>query len=701
MSSRASVSTSTSNAVRLAEEYLLRGDLKEALSIYRVVWETDPGNPAVRSRLTELCGLAEQNPASIAVLAEAARIHIEQRDTASAIASLNRASKLGPCSDPDTLMEIAGLCSRCGLRGEAERYYLKAADIYESNEDPAKLEAAYKSAADVAPANAEVHMKLGALCHRRGRVEDSYRAFMKAAAEYNKRGDDGAALDAYGKAVKVGLAGAEAGNVAAQALTESPAEQPGIEKRPTTGDLHHDPAPLPVAAAEVQQASPDGKVVRPTAKPESGDSELLARKIATAEMMFGFGRPDRAIALLKDLLGQEPNDSRIHLKLKDIYLRSRMPQDAARVYRELARIYRAEGNRELAADCLENAQRLSGQAVEPKGETSPTAASVARAPASAPVRIVLPASKRAATQVPMPAPGTDDAEMANVILVKPAAPGDADYSAASFGVRLRTANTQVREPGKRRLWLAGLVVVVISGLLGIYVLIQRNRPASSIPSDTALAQVEPTATVESPVEDIVPESQGEPRSDSGRRVENQGRPPANRFGSNSQEGSVDRGAQAASEAQSNNSNLTQDGPSRKAEKPNATPPPVGPIASSANLGSGSLNIAPSGLSAQVEVPAPPPAPVVRRSAVMAGGEVVRRVSPSYPQAARSAHITGTVTVEISINEQGNVISARATSGPGMLAGAAESAARGFKFKPITLDGVPVKSNRTVLFHFKE
>jgi len=86
---------------------------------------------------------------------------------------------------------------------------------------------------------------------------------------------------------------------------------------------------------------------------------------------------------------------------------------------------------------------------------------------------------------------------------------------------------------------------------------------------------------------------------------------------------------------------------------------------------------------------------------MAGGEVVRRVEPIYPQAARAAHITGTVTVELGINEQGNVVSARATSGPGMLAGAAESAARGFKFKPITLDGVPVKSNRTVLFHFKE
>ena len=86
---------------------------------------------------------------------------------------------------------------------------------------------------------------------------------------------------------------------------------------------------------------------------------------------------------------------------------------------------------------------------------------------------------------------------------------------------------------------------------------------------------------------------------------------------------------------------------------------------------------------------------------MAGGEVLRRVEPVYPQAARSAHITGTVTVELSINEQGNVTSARATSGPGILASVAEAAARGFKFKPTTMDGVPVRSSRTVLFHFKD
>jgi protein TonB len=86
---------------------------------------------------------------------------------------------------------------------------------------------------------------------------------------------------------------------------------------------------------------------------------------------------------------------------------------------------------------------------------------------------------------------------------------------------------------------------------------------------------------------------------------------------------------------------------------------------------------------------------------MGGGENIKRVAPVYPPAARAAHITGTVTVELAINEQGKVVSARAISGPALLTLAAESAARGFRYTPITVDGVAVKATRTVLFHFKE
>ncbi len=107
------------------------------------------------------------------------------------------------------------------------------------------------------------------------------------------------------------------------------------------------------------------------------------------------------------------------------------------------------------------------------------------------------------------------------------------------------------------------------------------------------------------------------------------------------------------------------------------------------------------------VPPPPPVEnrtgsnpsVVRKSGGVLAGEAVRRVDPSYPPLAKAAHVEGTVIVEVTIDEQGNVTSARALSGHPLLKDAAVSAARGWRYKPTFLGGVPVKVVGTLTFNF--
>jgi protein TonB len=82
------------------------------------------------------------------------------------------------------------------------------------------------------------------------------------------------------------------------------------------------------------------------------------------------------------------------------------------------------------------------------------------------------------------------------------------------------------------------------------------------------------------------------------------------------------------------------------------------------------------------------------------GGTLKRVDPVYPVQARQARLTGAVTVEVMINEQGNVSSARALSGPMALRDAAVGAARAWKFKPSTLGGVPVPTTTNIIFNFK-
>jgi TonB family protein len=65
----------------------------------------------------------------------------------------------------------------------------------------------------------------------------------------------------------------------------------------------------------------------------------------------------------------------------------------------------------------------------------------------------------------------------------------------------------------------------------------------------------------------------------------------------------------------------------------------------------------------------------------------------------SLRISGVVQVEVTVDEEGNVQAVRSLSGPDQLRRAAEQAARGWKFKPTLLDGMPVKVIGTITFRF--
>ena len=74
-------------------------------------------------------------------------------------------------------------------------------------------------------------------------------------------------------------------------------------------------------------------------------------------------------------------------------------------------------------------------------------------------------------------------------------------------------------------------------------------------------------------------------------------------------------------------------------------------------------------------------------------------APAYPDAAKRMRMTGTVEVEVVIDTNGKVISAKAVKGPSFLATAAEQAARLAKFTPTLLSGQPVKVSGIITYNF--
>lgn len=73
--------------------------------------------------------------------------------------------------------------------------------------------------------------------------------------------------------------------------------------------------------------------------------------------------------------------------------------------------------------------------------------------------------------------------------------------------------------------------------------------------------------------------------------------------------------------------------------------------------------------------------------------------PVYTAAAKAVRAQGTVMVQVTIDERGNVISANATTGHPMLVAEAVKAARNAKFSPTTLGDVPVKVTGVITYNF--
>jgi TonB family protein len=91
--------------------------------------------------------------------------------------------------------------------------------------------------------------------------------------------------------------------------------------------------------------------------------------------------------------------------------------------------------------------------------------------------------------------------------------------------------------------------------------------------------------------------------------------------------------------------------------------------------------------------------LIRKSGGVLQGSATRRVEPAYPPLAKAAQVSGSVVVEVTIDEEGTVFAARAISGHPLLKDAAVAAARGWRFAPTMLQGVRVKVIGTITFNF--
>ena len=81
------------------------------------------------------------------------------------------------------------------------------------------------------------------------------------------------------------------------------------------------------------------------------------------------------------------------------------------------------------------------------------------------------------------------------------------------------------------------------------------------------------------------------------------------------------------------------------------------------------------------------------------GKAISMPQPTYPAEARAARVSGSVSVQITIDEYGGVVAARAVSGHPLLQAAAVNAALQARFSPTFLMGEAVKVTGILIYNF--
>lgn len=136
---------------------------------------------------------------------------------------------------------------------------------------------------------------------------------------------------------------------------------------------------------------------------------------------------------------------------------------------------------------------------------------------------------------------------------------------------------------------------------------------------------------------------------------------------------------------------------------NAPPPDYSGPVNTTGSGSNSGNLGGGG-DGDNDAPAPPappkPKPVPKQiSGGVLNGKATSLPKPPYPPAARAVRASGAVSVQVLIDESGNVVSATAVSGHPLLRAAAVQAARGARFSPTMLSGQAVKVSGVITYNF--
>lgn len=315
-------------ALRQAEQYLVQGDVSSAIALYRKIIDADPFDLSSISALGDLYVKANRTQDAVDYFSRISDKYLKGGSTNSATYLLTKILKLDPL-------------------------------------------------------NAKIYMKMGEIYLRDGLHEKAHDCFIEAGAAFWQKGNAGAASEANLKALKAKPGSRQARAALAALREESQQSQAQPLQAVKAGDF--EPIFISIADESEAQNESEANPGPPSAHESATDFEYLAsqrkplaileddtiiRHISAAEMLVAYGRIDEAVAKLRELLKQRPDDIEVRVKLKDVYLRGEKVERASEECLNIAAIYAARGDSIRAKDFMIRAELLERALGQTISETS-------------------------------------------------------------------------------------------------------------------------------------------------------------------------------------------------------------------------------------------------------------------------------------------------------------------------------------------
>jgi len=379
-----------SQAQNAAKQYVLQNNVQAAVEVYREIVEADPTDLTAISTLGDLYASAGRLQEAIDQFSRVADSYIESGFTREAIATLNKLVAVDS-TNTEIATKLADLYAQAGLPSEARLHYLQIANALTRKGRTLDALSVYSKVVELDSSNTSTRIKLGELYLREGLNEQAFDAFLTAAEHLAGKGENRRALNAYNEALAIRPDSAEVLAAVRKLMTVLGIADPDKSRTSASpgapsGDLVN------------ENSSPAGSDIRrpstPLDQPQQSCDSFVVQEISKAERLVAYGQVNQAISMLRSILRDQADSIDVHVKLKDIYLRTGMMIEAATECCELERIHGARGESDRARDYAIRAGRLTQLIEHPSGdlfepERKPSEEVEAR-PNPAPLRIAEP-----------------------------------------------------------------------------------------------------------------------------------------------------------------------------------------------------------------------------------------------------------------------------------------------------------------------